>query len=337
MRRPITAALAAALALAPHAPLAAAAPCGPTPAADTSNAKGWVGYLAQHRDDVSLVVDDGRGGIVRHRADAPMPTASMVKIVHVAALAAEAAAGRIDPNERVPLSAWQKWYVDAGGTAPDGGAHATALEYLHIPAKNAVPEDMSGTVTLSQLADVTIRFSDSAAPDALRARLGDAPLQSVMRRYALPGPVPSMKRLYDELLTSGASTAAQLTTAVDRTYSAPATAFARLIGDIGSGRFGPGSELARTYLEFQGRSPAGLAGLGFKGGALYGVRTEAFEGRRADGSVTVGVLMVRRAAPEDLRKDDEASLPHQGMLLAAMTDAAARERVACALRPSSGR
>ncbi|GAA1083886.1 serine hydrolase [Tsukamurella strandjordii] len=332
MRRTLITAVVAAMLVAVPAPAALAAPCAPPAATDTSTAAGWVGYLAEHRDDVALVVDDGRGGTVRHRADAAMPTASMVKLIHLAALTGRAGVGRIDLNERIPIADWQRWYVDYRGTPLDGGAHAEALKYLGIPATKGVPDDASGTVSLYQLADVMIRFSDSAAPDALRARLGDDALQDVMTRYGMPGPVPSMKNLYDGLLASGASTAAQLTSATDRTYSAPASSFARLVGDLASGRFGPGSETARRFLEFQDARPSGLLALGFKGGSLPGIRTEAFEGRRPDGSVTVGVLMVRRASAADLRKDDEAGMPHQRMLLAAMTDGAARERVACALR-----
>lgn len=332
MRRTLVVTLATALLVALPAPVAQAAPCPPAPAADTSTAAGWVGYLAAHRDDVALVIDDGRGGTVRHRPDAAMPTASMVKLVHLAALTGEAGSGRIDLNERIPVAQWQKWFVAAGSTQVDGGAHVNALKYLGIPARDGVPENMSGTVSLHQLADVMIRFSDSAAPDAIRARLGDGPLRAVMQRYGLPGAVPSMKALYDGLLTSGATTSGQLQAAIDRTYSASAASFARLTGDIASGRFGAGSEAARRFLEFQGGAPSGLTALGFKGGSFYGVRTEAFEGRRADGSVTVGVLMVRRAAAEALAKDDAAGMPHQAMLLAAMTDDGARERVACALR-----
>lgn len=331
MRRTLITAVVAATLVAVPAPAALAAPCAPPAATDTSTAAGWVGYLAEHRDDVALVVDDGRGGTVRHRADAAMPTASMVKLIHLAALTGRAGVGRIDLAERIPIADWQRWYVDYRGTPLDGGAHAEALKYLGIPATKGVPDDAFGTVSLYQLADVMIRFSDSAAPDALRARLGDDALQDVMTRYGMPGPVPSLKGLYDGLIAS-VEAGESIASAMDRTYSAPASSFARLIGNLASGRFGPGSETARRFLEFSGARPSGLLALGFKGGSLPGIRTEAFEGRRPDGSVTVGVLMVRRASAADLRKDDEAGVPHQRMLLAAMTDGAARERVACALR-----
>lgn len=332
MRRTLITAVTAVLVATVPAPAANAAPCAPAPVPDTGTAAGWTGYLAQHRGDVSLVVDDGRGGTVRHRPDAAMPTASMLKLIHLAALTGRAGAGRIDLNERIRVADWQKWYVDHQGTPIDGGAHIKALEHLGIRATKGVPDDPSGTVSLHQLADVMIRFSDSAAPDAIRARLGDEALQAVMTRYGMPGPVPSLKGLYELITASGATTPEQAYAAIDRTYSAPASSFARLIGDLASGRFGPGSDAARRFLEFQGAAPAGLSAFGFKGGSLFGVLTEAFEGRRADGSVTVGVLMVRRASAEDVRKDTEAGMPHQQLLLRAMTDADTRGRVACALR-----
>ncbi len=309
----------------------ASAPCAATPAADTGTAAGWLGYLAQHRADVAIVVDDGRGGTLSHRGDEPMPTASMAKLIHVAAFAAEVAAGRIDPDQRVPLADWQRHYVSFQGTGLDGGAHVRALDYLRIPAKDGVPDDPARTVTLDQLADVMVRFSDSAAPDALRDRIGDAPLQRVMDRYGLPGPVPSFQALYERLIASGASTADEVREQAAATYSAPADGFARLIGDLGSGRFGPGAERARGYLEFQHSAPPGLVALGFKGGSLPGVITDAFEGRRADGSVAAGVIMVRGASEQDQEKDARAQLPHQQFLLAAMTDPAVRARLACAL------
>ncbi|MBS4102146.1 serine hydrolase [Tsukamurella paurometabola] len=332
MRRTLITVVAAAIVAAIPAPAASAAPCAPAPAADTSTVAGWTGYLAQHRGDVALVVDDGRGGTVAHRADAAMPTASMLKLIHLAALTGRAGAGRIDLNERIRVADWQKWYVDHEGTPVDGGAHIKALEYLGIPATKGVPNDPSGSVSLHQLADVMIRFSDSAAPDAIRARLGDEALREVMTRYGMPGPVPSLKELYQRITDSGAATEQQAYAAIDRTYAAPAASFARLIGDLGTGRFGPGSEAARRFLEFQDAAPAGLTALGFKGGSLFGVLTEAFEGRRADGSVTVGVLMVRRASAQDVRKDAEAGMPHQQLLVQAMTDEGTRTRVACALR-----
>ncbi|ADG80205.1 beta-lactamase OS=Tsukamurella paurometabola (strain ATCC 8368 / DSM / CCUG 35730 / CIP 100753/ JCM 10117 / KCTC 9821 / NBRC 16120 / NCIMB 702349 / NCTC 13040) OX=521096 GN=Tpau_3627 PE=3 SV=1 [Tsukamurella paurometabola] len=331
MRRTSIALIAAAVLVTVPGPTASAAPCSAPPAADTGTAAGWTGYLAQHRAEVSLVIDNGRGGTVAHRADVAMPTASMLKLIHLAALTGRAATGGIDLNERIPVADWQRWYVAYRGTPLDGGAHITALDYLGIPATNGVPDDASGTVSLHQLADVMIRFSDSAAPDAIRARLGDAALREVMTRYGMPEPIPSLKGLYDGLLAS-VGAGEPIEAAVDRTYSAPASSFARLIGDLATGRFGPGSEAARSFLEFRGAAPEGLSALGFKGGSLPGVLTGAFEGRRPDGSVTVGVLMVRGAAADDVRKDAKASGAHQQMLLGAMTNEAARARVAYALR-----
>ncbi|TWS23220.1 serine hydrolase [Tsukamurella sputi] len=338
MRRPVLAALTALLVAAGPVPAAAAAPCPPPPTADTATADGWAGYLAQHRDEVSLVVDDGRGGTLQHRADVAMPTASMVKLVHLAALTAEAAAGRIDMNERIPLSAWQKWYKTSGGTPTDGGMHIEALKYLGIPADDGVPRNMSGTVSLHQLADVMIRLSDSAAPDAILARLGDGPLRAVMDRYGMPGAPPVFASTYDSLLAANASTEQALFDAIRRhTYSAPARSFARLIRDLATGEFGPGAALARPFLEWQSAgpeqlAPVGLQTLGFKGGSFPGVRTLSVEGRRPDGSVATAVFMVERVPMTDLAKDNAAAMPHQAMLIDAMTDADTRGRVACALR-----
>ncbi|WP_369134021.1 hypothetical protein [Modestobacter sp. I12A-02662] len=66
---------------------------------------------------------------------------------------------------------------------------------------------------------------------------------------------------------------------------------------------------ARQHLEWQ-PPPAGYAGLGFKGGALPGVRTEAITVRRDDGTTGVGVLLVESLDVEEWTQTLTAALPH---------------------------
>jgi hypothetical protein len=73
-----------------------------------------------------------------------------------------------------------------------------------------------------------------------------------------------------------------------------------------------------SRLEWQKASLAGVVGVGFKGGSLPGVLTEAITVRREDGSTATGSLLVRRTSATDW-VEALTSFGHQQMLLAAMT------------------
>ena len=146
--------------------------CAPAPGAAPTSAAGWLGLLASTPDDVSVVVDDGRGAVVSHAPDRPMPLASAVKIVHTAAYGRAVAEGRLNPDEPVRVGDWENWYL-----AADAGAHAMALDALGIPRHGLVgATDPNRTVTLQQLVASMVQFSDNAATDYLRERLGDQAL-----------------------------------------------------------------------------------------------------------------------------------------------------------------
>lgn len=148
------------------------ADCAPAPRADPTTADGWLGILATTPDDVGLVVDDGRGAVVSHAPDVQMPIASAVKVVHVAAYGRAVAEGRLRPDEQVRVGDWENWYLAAAG-----GAHAGALDALGIPRdglRGAL--DPNRTVTLQQMVAAMVQFSDNAATDYLRDRLGDQAL-----------------------------------------------------------------------------------------------------------------------------------------------------------------
>src|SRR5262245_30534076 len=91
-------------------------------------------YLAAHRDDISLVsytvtpagTPDPADPVIRVNAFRPMPLASTIKIFVLAAYAREVAAGRLDPQEPIPLGAWDSFYFPL----TDGGAHADSLSEL---------------------------------------------------------------------------------------------------------------------------------------------------------------------------------------------------------------
>ncbi|MDD7941702.1 serine hydrolase [Actinomycetospora lutea] len=148
------------------------ADCAPAPAADPTTAEGWLGITAATPDDVGLVVDDGRGAVVSHAPGAQMPIASAAKVVHVAAYGRAVAEGRLRPDEQVRVGDWENWYL-----AADAGAHVGALDALGIPRDGLQGAlDPNRTVTLQQVVAAMVQFSDNAAADLLRDRLGDQEL-----------------------------------------------------------------------------------------------------------------------------------------------------------------
>ena len=133
----------------------------PAPPRPIDGADALVDWIAAHPEAASVLVDDGRGRLITHLADRPRPLASAGKVVHLTAYAQAVVAGRLNPDTRVPVAEWERWYVP--GT--DGFAHRQALQALGVGADDAVRWD--------DLAAVMIAVSDSAAPDLLRETLGD--------------------------------------------------------------------------------------------------------------------------------------------------------------------
>lgn len=66
----------------PPAPRSDCAAPGPS---GVDTARAWTGYVAAHRGDVALAVDDGRGARVVLRPDEEQPLGSAAQVVHLAA------------------------------------------------------------------------------------------------------------------------------------------------------------------------------------------------------------------------------------------------------------
>ncbi|EID73316.1 MULTISPECIES: serine hydrolase [Rhodococcus] len=272
---------------------AAPAVCAPLPPADITTAAGWIGYAGSHPDDIAFVVDDGRGRTVERRAGDTVPLASAIKVVHLAAYARAVASGELDPAEPVPLPEWERWYLPN----TDGGAHPKALQRLGVT-------EPGSTVPLEQMVIAMIQESDNAVPDYLRDRLGDAALADAAAQggwddLEVPPLLGSTIALLDPAMSRDARWDAAQRYAHDDAYreqvarmspgddfpavtarvqesgvTGSAAGLASLHRAIASGDFGPGSDVARRTLEWQ-PAPPGLDGLGFKGGNLPGVVTEA--------------------------------------------------------------
>src|SRR3954451_22753478 len=83
-------------------------------------------WLAGHRDDVSVVADDGRDHLAHH-AEVPRVLASTVKVVHLLAYTTAVADGRLDPREPVRVGDWDAFHPFDGDGPTGAGAHFRAL------------------------------------------------------------------------------------------------------------------------------------------------------------------------------------------------------------------
>jgi len=334
--------------------------CREVPAPDTETAQGWVGWLAAHRDDAAVALDDGRGVKVSRRVEETLPLASAGKVLHLGAYAIGVAEGRLRPDDPVRLADWEAWHLP--GT--DGGAHQKSLEHLGVPHDNGRAREPDRTIRLDDLVAVMIRFSDNAAPELLRARLGDDALRragdaggwpdpdlpsflgSVIALLApdlVPGDDRAARGAVEWELARRYTTEGRFRTEIagrslpdlpaqarwaERSAAGSAAQLNNLHRAISTGSF-KGAELARRHLEWQ-PPPAGAQGLGFKGGSLPSVLTEAITLRRTDGTTASAVLLARRMSAEDWQVASR-SLAHQRLLIAALDEPQTMERIRCAL------
>ena len=116
-----------------------------------------------------------------YNAEAPMPLASTVKIVVLAAYAQAVAEGTLSPDEEVDVAAWEAYYLPL----TDGGAHPAALESLGIASDDLGFAQEGAAVRLDDIAGTMIVHSDNAGTDYLMDRLGDAALTRVSEDNAL--------------------------------------------------------------------------------------------------------------------------------------------------------
>lgn len=147
-------------------------------------------YLAAHPGNFSLVVRSADGeDDISHMPDEPNPLASTKKIVVLAAYAKEVFEGNLDPDEEIPVSEWEKYYVPN----TDGGAHPAAMENLEIATDgNGAATDSGATATLDEMASAMISVSDNAATDYFITRFRPEKIRSVIEDGNLVGqrPIP---------------------------------------------------------------------------------------------------------------------------------------------------
>ena len=322
------------------------ADCAPVTSTDLNTEDGWLGLIDQSPENVSVLIDDGRGRVVEHRPEDPQVLASAVKVVHLAAYSRAVAGGALDPDEQVPLTDWERWYVP--GT--DGGAHPEALKRLGIANDGIGATDPSSTVRLDDMVTAMIQESDNAVPDYLRHRLGD---QAIVDAAATGGwddfEVPSLAGTFLALFAPSVAVGdpwdvankwafdSQFRADVNNavvipSYDAQAagleSTFAKgsarelngIYRALADGSFGDGSDLALSKLEYQ-QPPEGVLGLGFKGGSFPGVLTQAFELRREDGSTATAVWLIDGLDADRYQAATAGLVHEQALIIDAMNSA----------------
>lgn len=311
-------------------------PAGAAPSPDAARPDDWPAWFRANPRHVALVVDDGRGGRVSHRAHERQPLASAVKVVHLAAYAKAVEAGLVRPDDKVRVREWEQYYLGL-----DGGAHQASLRHLGIPFSNGVTaDDPNRYVTLDDLAAVMIRFSDNAAADFLRHRLGDGLVHATAARWPVLrvpeilaevlhlvlgrrvdpqrylrdpqlqleviGRFPDVPKTYEGQRPWARGTWSGTAAGLNRAHRA-LTAVPIARGHLEHGHLGHG------HLEHGHELPPGVAGIGFKGGSLPGIITVGFGVRWADGRVGSAAVLVKEV--------DEQRFGTAGDLVASVLDA----------------
>ena len=167
--------------------------CSPVQAqSDLSRPEGVEAYLKNQinrgSQDIALAVysvnPDGSlspADALAYNKNAPMPLASTVKIVVLAAYAQAVAEGTLDPDEEVSVRDWETYYLPF----TDGDRHLVALESLGIAFDELGFAEEDVSVRLDDVASAMIVQSDNAATDYLMDRVGDAALARVIEENDL--------------------------------------------------------------------------------------------------------------------------------------------------------
>jgi len=141
--------------------------------------------------------------LISQRPDQKMPLASAVKTIIAIEFAQQAAAGKIDPNERIPLTDVDLYYLPN----TDGGAHPAWKQRL--AQQNLIS---NGTVPLLDVAKGMIMFSSNANTEYLLDRLGPRAVNANLKMLKLPNhdqiyPIVSALLLYSTTPADSAKTA----------------------------------------------------------------------------------------------------------------------------------
>lgn len=112
-------------------------------------------------------------------AAAPMPIASVAKVINVIGYAEAIASGALNPAEPVSLAELERYYLPRF----DLGAHRRAVSQATLEGR--VFGEADPAVTLDDVAWMMTRFSSNAASDYLQSRLGQARIEALVTELGL--------------------------------------------------------------------------------------------------------------------------------------------------------
>ena len=124
------------------------------------------------RSSIKLVRNDTVFAL--HNGDKMMPLASTVKIVLAIEYARQAAAGKIDASEMVPVAELEKFYV----ANTDGGAQISWLAAVSAKIINQ-------KVSIREITRGMIRFSSNANAEWLLEKLGTAKVEAELKNLGV--------------------------------------------------------------------------------------------------------------------------------------------------------
>ncbi|WP_347789877.1 serine hydrolase [Solibacillus sp. CAU 1738] len=140
-----------------------------------------INHLAKHPESSSFILAKNGETLISYQADKRRPLASTMKIIIAVEYAEQAAAGKIDPQQKVSLDEPNRFYLKN----TDGGAHSAWLEKMK--EDNRID---GGQVTLHDIAKGMIRFSSNANTDYLLNVLGVDLVNERIKKLGLEGHEP---------------------------------------------------------------------------------------------------------------------------------------------------
>ncbi|MEK7670169.1 MAG: serine hydrolase [Bacteroidota bacterium] len=122
-----------------------------------------IDFIRKYPEKASIRIVRNDSVVTDFHSDRMMPLASTVKIIIAVEFAQQAATGKVDANELIPLDSLALFYIPN----TDGGAHPQWLQHIQ---KNEFLHD--GGVSLLQVAKSMVTFSSNANTEYLMMRLG---------------------------------------------------------------------------------------------------------------------------------------------------------------------
>lgn len=127
-------------------------------------------------DKQGNMIDDGQS--ISINPDTPLVTASIMKVIVLAAYESAVVNGELDANEMVPISDVERYYLPK----TDGNAHANGLASLGIKTDDlGFALDRQASIKLDDIASIMIHYSGNAETDYLLQRIGIDEVNSVAK------------------------------------------------------------------------------------------------------------------------------------------------------------